>query len=426
MDHAEVSRRAFLSGAGALAAMPAVNLAQGAPRVFKYAVVGCGGRGSGAANDIENAAKHLGQRAVLVGAADFFEDKARVLCRRHGCDEKFAFGGAAGYRKALATDAEIVLFATPPVFRPLHVEAAVKAGKHIFAEKPVAVDPPGIRRFLRAVEAAKGKRLMLLSGTCHRHNYRALRMIGPVRKGVIGEILGGAVYRCHGAVWERPRRPSDSNAAYLANNWYNFREMCGDNLTEQAIHEVDLANWFIGRVPERAMGVGARYRKQTGNGYNCLSVDYDYGGNLHIHAVARQLNGCWDRCCTLLTGAKGQIGVLGSKIALPDKTSVPFPFDEEAVKGVHPNMMVNEHVDLLRSLMTGAYLNEGRFEAMATATTVMGTLAAYTGQMVRMSDLLTNEKSPLYSWHGAVRAEDFEQPGDVELPKENTWMVPGV
>ena len=418
-----VSRRLFMAGAGALAAMPMVSRAQGAPKVFKYAIVGCGGRGTGACNDIENAAKCLGQQAKMVAAADFFLDKAQHLAKVHGCT--VAFGGADAYKKIMNTDAEIVLLATPPIFRPIHAEAVIAAGKHLFAEKPIAVDPPGVRRFLQAVKAAEEKKLMILAGTCHRHNYRALRMIGPVQKGIIGDIYGGVVYRCHGAIWERPRRPGESNAAYMANNWYNFREMCGDNLTEQAIHEVDLANWFIGRYPVRAMGIGARYGKKTGNGYNCLSVDYDYGNTLHIHAIARQLNGCWDQCCAMLTGTKGQIDVLGSKIRHADGSVTNFPFDEEAVKGVNQNMMVNEHIDFLRSLMTGEYMNEGEREALATATTIMGTLATYTGRMVLMNDLIKNEKSEFYSWKHPIQAEDFERGDDIELPKEGAFKVPG-
>lgn len=421
----DVKRRTFLAGAGALAAMQSISFAKQAPKVFKFALIGCGGRGNGACGDITEAAKQLGHKAVLVGAADFFLDKAQATCKRFGCDIKYAFSGANGYKKLLEGDADIVMLCTPPIFRPLHAEAVIKAGKHLFAEKPIAVDPPGIRRFLGAIAEAKKTGKMVLSGTCHRHNWRALQMIKPVRDGAIGEILGGMVYRCHGRMWERPRRPTDSNAAYMANNWYNFREMCGDNLTEQAIHEVDLANWFIGRYPERAMGVGARYRKDSGNGYNCLSVDYDYGKNLHIHAIARQLGGCWDRCCTMLTGTKGQIDALGTKIRFSDGTSKPFPFDKEAIKGLNQNMLVNEHMDLLKSLLSGNYMNEGELEAMATATTVMGSMATYTGQMIRMSDLLTNKNSQFYNWSWNVKPEDFEKGTDVPLPKEGEGVVPG-
>jgi len=422
-----VSRRAFLAGAGALAAAPSVTFGQ-AQRVFKFAIVGCGGRGSGSVRDITAAAERLGHKAVLVGAADFFQDKAAAVCKAHGCDEKFAFGGANGYKRIMETDAEIVLLAAPPIFRPLHAEACVKAGKHIFAEKPIATDPAGVRRFLQVVEAAKAAKLSILSGTCHRHNSRALRQIGPVRNGVIGEIRGGVVYRCHGAMspsnYLRKRRAEDSNASYMANNWYHFREMSADHLTEQAVHEIDLANWFIGRLPERAMGIGARHQRSTGNTYDCFGIDYDYGNGLHIHAVARQINGCFDRCCTLLSGTEGQIDVLGSKILRPDGKSEAFPFDEQAVAGRDSNMYVMEHADFLSGLLSGDLLEEGEQVAMATATGILGTLAAYSGQMVRMSDLLTNAESPFYNMNHPVKAEDFE--GDrVTMPDEGKPAVPG-
>ncbi len=427
MRSVTVSRRVFLAGAGAVAAAPRAVFGQ-ARRVFRFGVVGCGGRGSGAVRDITRAAERLGHQAVLVAAADYFVDKARAVCRANGCDESRAFGGAAGYREVLASDAEIVLLAAPPVFRPLHAEACVKAGKHIFAEKPVATDPAGLRRFLKVVEAAQAAKLSILSGTCHRHNSRALRQIGPVRNGVIGEIRGGVVYRCHGAMsssnYLRRRRPEDTNASYMANNWYHFREMSADHLTEQAVHEIDLANWFIGRLPERAMGIGARHQRSTGNTYDCFGIDYDYGSGLHVHAVARQINGCFDRCCALLSGTTGQIDVLGSKILRPNGVSEPFPFDEQAVAGRDDNMYVMEHADFLAGLLSGNLLQEGEQVAMATASGMLGTLAAYTGQMVRLSDLLTNAESPFYNMNAAVRAEDFET-GEVAAVAEGKPSVPG-
>ncbi len=427
MNKIIVSRRAFLAGAGALAAAPTVTFGQ-APRIFKVALIGCGGRGSGAAENIMAAAERLGHKAVLVGAADYFRDKALNICKSHGCDEKFAFGGANGYKKIMEGDAEIVLLATPPIFRPRHAEACVKAGKHIFAEKPIATDPAGLRHFLKVADDAKAAKLSILSGTCHRHNSRALRQIGPVRNGVIGEIRSGVVYRCHGSMspknYLRFRRAGENNASYLANNWYHFREMSGDHLTEQAVHEIDLANWFIGRLPERAMGIGARHQRSTGNTYDCFGIDYDYGKGLHVHAVARQINGCFDRCCAVLSGTEGSIDVLGSKILRPDGKSEPFPFDEKAIEGRDNNMMVMEHADFLDGLISGKLLEEGEQVAMATATGMLGTMAAYTGQMIRMSDLLTNQDSPFYNMNNPFTAEDFEK-GDIAEIFEGKPAVPG-
>jgi len=427
MSMFKVSRRSFVAGVGAFAAVaPTIVRAQGAERVFKFAVVGCGGRGSGAAGDITAAAARLGHKAQLVAASDFFKDRAVALCKRNGCDEKFAFGGASSYQAVMESDAEIVLLCTPPFFRPLHMEACVKAKKHIFAEKPVATDPAGLRRFLASVEAAKKADLSILSGTCYRHSSRALRQIGPIRNGAIGTIRGGVVYRCHGGTntWGNtlPRRDGETNAGYMSRAWYGWRHMSGDNLTEQAIHETDLADWFIGRNPRVAMGIGARHRRATGNGYDCLGVDYDYGDGLHVHALVRQVDGCADRCHAFLTGTEGEITVLGSIKRLDGKAIEP---DEKAVEGRDENMMMMEHWDHLKALAEGKRLQEGEQVAMATATTIMGTLACYSGQAVRMTDLLTNTESELYNgWNNPFLPEDFNK-GDVPLPEEHKAPVPG-
>ncbi len=423
MERFNVSRRTFLAGAGALAAVPSVVRGQ-AQRVFKVAVVGCGGRGSGAVKNIMDAAERLGHKAVLVAAADFFQEKAAAVCKAYGCDEKLAFGGAGGYKKVLESDAEIVLLATPPLFRPLHLEACVAAGKHIFAEKPIATDPAGLRQFLKGVEAAKAKKLSILSGTLHRHSNRFLRQIGPVRDGAVGRILAGQVYRCHGGIWVRPRRPNESNASYLCNNWYHFWEMSGDQITEQAIHEIDLANWFIGRFPKTAMAIGARHRRPAGIGdiYDCMAIDYDYGDSVHVQAIGRHINGCSDRCGTLLVGSEGEV-VCGGKITRFDGKAVSY--DEERIKGRHESGLIMEHWDFLSGILDGQLVNEGEQVALSTATTLMGTLSAYSGRTVRMSDLLTNADSEFYNMNATFTAADFERTDDVPMPAEGVAAVPG-
>ncbi len=421
----KLSRRSFVAATGMAVAAPQFMMGQN-QRIFKFAVVGCGGRGSGAVCDITKAAERMGCKAVLVAAADFFVDKAQKVCKQHGCDDKYAFGGASGYRKVMESDAEIVLLAAPPIFRALHAEACVKAGKHIFAEKPIATDPAGIRAFLKVVADAKAADLSILAGTVHRHNNRALRQIKPIRDGVIGAIRGGTVYRCHGGMnqsgYMHPRRSEDTNASYMAASWYMFKEMSGDHFTEQAIHEVDLANWFIGRYPKTAMGIGARHRRIIGNIYDCFSVDYNYDNDLHIHAIARQINGCSDRCCTSLAGEAGTVDVLG-KIKRFDGKEVVY--DEDAVKGRDSNGLIMEHFDFLSGLVSGDFVQEGEQVAMATATTMMGVLAAYTGGTVRMSDLLSNADSEYYNMNNSFTALDFESGKDVPLPPEGVAPVPG-
>ena len=435
-----MTRKGFVGAAAAAAAAPYVR-GEGAKRVFKVGLIGCGGRGcqwnggkcgniwngqwrgGGAIYDITKAAERLGCEVKLVAAADYFRNKAVDVCRRYGTDEKMAFGGADGYLKVLATDCDIVLLCAPPMFRPLHTAAAVAAGKHIFAEKPIATDPQGLREFLKTVADAKAKNLWLLSGTLKRHDNRYLPQIGPVQRGAIGKITGGRVYRCHGPIWNRPREPGQSNAAYLCNNWYAFWEMSGDQITEQAIHEVDLANWFIGRAPERAFGMGGRWRRPAGDIYDSIAIDYDYGDGVHVAAYGRQMPGCANLCGTIITGTEGELSI-GAKFRRYD--GKPVELDMAAIEGRDSSGLVMEHSDFLESLMKGQYMNEGEQVAMATATTMIGTLAAYSGRQVKMQDVLTNERSEFFNgYNSAFRAKDFEGKEDIPLPEEGKAHMPG-
>lgn len=427
-----LSRRHFMASASALAAAPVVL--GDAKKIFKIGLVGCGGRGcqwyggkceGGAIRNIMDAAARLGCEAKLVAAADFDRSKALDVCRKYGVDEKMAFGGANGYKNVIATDCDIVLLCTPPIFRAQHAAACVAAGKHIFAEKPIATDPRGIREFLKVVADAKAKNISILSGTLHRHSNRFLKQIGPVRNGVIGKIMAGRVYRCHGAIWVRPRRPTDTNASYLANNWYHFWEMSGDQVTEQAIHEVDLANWFIGRTPLSAFGMGGRWRRPAGIGdiYDEIAIDYDYGDELHVATYGRHMNGCANPFGTRLVGTEGEISV-GGKIKRFD--GKPVEEDLKAIEGRHDNGLIMEHADFLSGLLSGNLVNEGEQVALSTATCMMGTLAAYSGRQVRMKDILENEKSEFFNgWNTAFTAKTFEETDDVPLPQEGVGICPG-
>ncbi len=421
----ETSRRSFIATAGAAGAATFAVRGEPAKRVFKVGLVGCGGRGTGAIRDINLAAERLGCKVQLTAAADFFPEKAQKICEKYGTDVKMAFGGANGYKNVIATDCEIVLLCTPPIFRPRHLAACVEAGKHVFAEKPIATDPRGVREFLKIVAESKAKKLSILSGTLHRHSNRFLKQIGPVRAGCIGEIRAGRVYRCHGPIWVRPRRPEDTNASYLCNNWYHFWEMGGDQVTEQAIHEVDLANWFIGRFPVSAFGMGARWRRPAGIGdiYDEMAIDYDYGEFLHVTTFGRHLQGCANLCGTRLVGTEGEVSV-GSTIKRFD--GKPVADDMAAIAGRHDNGLIMEHADFLSGLLSGNIINEGEQVAMSTATCIIGTLAAYSGRQVRMRDILENERSEFFNgWNAAFTAKLFEETNDVPVPAEGKPIVPG-
>lgn len=416
-------RRDFIKNAAAFSAMLASGGsaigAQSGPRTFRVGMIGSGRRACAAFQNMRAAAQGLGVEIRLVAAHDYFLDQARAAAAKLGCDEKFAFGGAAGYKKLLGTDCELVILAAPPAFRPVHVAAAIAAGKHVFAEKPVAVDPPGIRQFLSSAAEAKAKKLSLVAGTQRRHQGAYMQQALAIRQGKVGRILGGTIYWCQARGSVRPRRETDTNAGYMVNNWMNWAQMSGDHIVEQHVHNIDVANWFIGKPPVSAVGVGSRLRRPTGNQYDFFSVDFDYGDGLHIHSLSRQIPGCYNRIGeSLMTDVAEIMG--GGKIRRFDGRAVEL---EDVGHEGDPYVM--EHVDLLKGILEGRVLNEGEDVAMATATGIMGRISAYTGQVVRMTDLLTTAESPFYNMAFKPSAADFENAGDITLPEENAAPVAG-
>jgi predicted dehydrogenase len=417
------NRREFIKGSAVFATMmaaaPTILKAQGAPRVFKVAVVGCGGRGTGALKNSMEAAKQLGQQVKLVAAADYFIASAKALAASHGLDEKFCFGGANGYKKIMEMpEVDIVLLATPLNFRPRHLEAAVKAGKHVFAEKGVAVDAPGVRQFIAASKLAAEKKLTIVAGTQRRHHPGYLLQAKALKEGTLGPVIGGNVYWNGSVPWIKRRAEGMSNKDYLCKNWLNFTELSGDHIVEQHVHNIDIANWFIGRYPKSAVGMGGRARRVTGNQFDFFSIDFDYGEGVHIHSMCRQITKCHSNVSESLRTADAIISG-GGRVMRPNGDKVELKGDFG-----NGNPYDIEHVNLLKSILgTGPYFNEGEAVAMSTACGIMGRISAYTGQIVGLADLLTKESSPYYKGC-ALTAEAFEADGDVELPEE-VAPIPG-
>ena len=416
----EVSRRDFIKTSAAVS-LAAVGV--GANRIFaagsdkiRVALIGCGGRGNGALNDSVNAGKYIKKDIEVVATADWFKHKAEGAGQRHGVPKERCFGGADAYKQLLKTDPDVVLIATSPNFRPLHFEAAIKAGKSVFMEKPVAVDPPGGRRIIEAGELAKQKGLGVVAGTQRRHQKGYLRNAFAVKNAAIGEILGGTVRWCGGALWYTKKNENESDADYLVRNWVSFTEMSGDHIVEQHVHNLDIANWFIGHPPRTALGFGGRARRKTGNQFDFHSLDLDYGDGCHIHSMCRQINGTDGGVDEFFAGTDGTTwggGGLkaGKNVDIPD-----FPG--------HDNPYVQEHVDLLNSILAGKPVNEARNVAEATLTAIMGRLATYSGKLIRYSDLTKNQDSPWYNYACKPSAEDFEK-GAVTAPQDDVAAVPG-
>jgi len=383
---------------------------------IRVGLIGCGGRGNGALGNHLAAAKHIGREVQVVATADWFKDRALKAGKRHGVPDERCFAGPHAYKKLLATDVDIVLIATSPNFRPVHFEAAVNAGKNVFMEKPVAVDPPGGRRIIEAGRHAPQKGLAVVAGTQRRHQRGYRRNAYAIQHGAIGKILAGRVSWCGGRLWYKTKNPGESDADYMVRNWVSFTEMSGDHIVEQHVHNLDVANWFIGHPPKSAVGFGGRARRKTGNQFDFFSVDYDYGDDLHIHSMCRQISGCYGGVWEHFVADKGKTWGGGRMQA---SKTVEIPDFEE-----HGGPYVQEHVDLLRSILAAKPLNEARNVAEATLTAIMGRISAYTGQLVKWSDLLENQQSPWYNLTLKPTAEDFEK-GQVVAPPDDVCAVPG-
>jgi len=412
--------------AGGLTILGARRARGQARKVFKAGLIGCGGRGVGAARNCVNAGKHHGVEVRITALADAYPDRvngARSAVKRLGQEvpKERCFAGVDAYKRLVATDVDIVLMATPPNFRPPHFEAAVEAGKHTFIEKPVAVDPVGCRRMLAAGERATKKRLSVVSGLCLRHekNYRGMKML--VADGAIGRILGGTIYYCTGSLGRTPRRKGWSDAEYLIRNWKNFVELSGDHIVEQHVHTIDTLNWLMGATPLATVAVGGRARRVTGNQYDFFSAALEYPKEVHVHSICRQINGCWRWGNGIhVVGEKGWADIRRGVWLWGAKEKLPMP-----KLSLHRSMYVQEHIVLLDSILKGEPINDTKDVTDATLTAIMARIAAYTGQRVEWRQLTDPEaKSKLYNLALKPTAEDFET-GNVKAPQDDVVPIPG-
>ncbi len=416
-----VSRRDFVKGlAVAGVATGGLNIltarGQGAGKKLKVGLIGCGGRGGGALENCLEAAKIVGVELIPHAFTDVQADRAQGQAKKYGVPAERCFTGFDGYRKVVDSGVDMVILATSPNFRPLHLEAAIQAGKHVFTEKPVAVDPPGARKFIAVGEQAAQKGLSIVAGTQRRYQKGYLENAAAIKAGAVGRILGGQVYWCGGALWKRNKEQNDSDAMYLVKNWVSFTEMSGDHIVEQHVHNLDIANWFLGRAPRSALGFGGRARRKTGNQFDFFSLDLDYGDGVHIHSMCRQINGTDGGVREFFIGTDGEVPgggrVKGKAVSLPE------------IKVDHDNPYVNEHCQLFRSILAGTPINDAKAVAEATLTAIMGRIAAYTGKMVQWADVMTRQDSPFFNLTLAPAAADFEK-GAVTAPKDDVPAVPG-
>ena len=379
-----VTRRDFVrtAAAGSLAAaMPggAGFFVLGSDAI-KIGVIGCGGRGTGAAIDCLNA--DPGVEVVALG--DLVPDRVESSLKKLKSEFRDrinvppgrCFIGFENYLQVCACpDVNLIVTAAPPGFRPIHLKAAIEAGKHIFMEKPVAVDPPGIRSVLSSSELAMEKGLAVVAGTQRRHQKRYVEMMKRVRDGQIGDIVAAQCYWNQGDLWVREREPNMTEMEWQCRNWLYFTWLSGDHIVEQHVHNIDVVNWAIGAMPRNVLGMGGRQVRvapEFGNIFDHFAVEFEYPNGVRALSMCRQTKGCAERIEERIVGTKGV--ALGSGEIRGEK---PWKFE-----GDETNPYVQEHVDLVASIRSGKVLNEGRQVAESTMCAIMGRMSAYTGRAI--------------------------------------------
>jgi predicted dehydrogenase len=268
---------------------------------------------------------------------------------------------------------DIVLLATPPHFRPEHFAAAVAAGKHVFMEKPVAVDPVGIKMIIETAGQAKTKNLCVVTGTQRHHQREYIEILRRVKDGAIGEIVSARAYWNGGKLWHNPRDPKWSDMEWMIRDWVNWRWLSGDHIVEQHVHNLDVINWFTGSHPVKAVGMGGRARRVTGDQFDFFSVDYEFENGLHLMSMCRQINDCANNVSEFIVGTKGSTNCADT-IYKPDGT-IAWQFPKEQ-KG---KPYQQEHIDFVTAIRTSAPLNEAEATATSTMVAIMGRESAYTG-----------------------------------------------
>jgi myo-inositol 2-dehydrogenase / D-chiro-inositol 1-dehydrogenase len=426
-----VSRRTFVQTTAAATAafvLPGGMRVTGSD-VIRIGVIGCGGRGTGAAVDVMRSSD--GVEVVALG--DLLPDRIAqcraeltkriaseaALAAKYKVTNDRCFSGFDAYEKVLATDINYVILASPPGFRPKHLAAAVAAGKHIFTEKPVAVDPAGIRSVLATCDLATQKGLGIGAGTQRRHQAEYLPAIQRIHEDAIGEVLSGQVFWNQGGLWNQARQPAWSDTEWQIRNWLYFTWLSGDHIVEQHVHNIDVANWVLKGHPIKATGVGGRQSRtepKYGHIYDHFGIDFEYASGARVLSMCRQIDGTASRIEEHFNGANGS-AIMRSTGANEIKGPKPWAFNTSE-KPISP--YVQEHTDLIASIRAGKPYNELQQVAESTLTAIMGREAAYTGQEILWDDLLKADQdlTPPQVAFGPLPVPPVAMPGVTKLNRK--------
>lgn len=399
----EKSRREFIKSTGTAALGGAIALNIGLPKssfamnndTLKVGLIGCGGRGTGAANQALNADPNV----VLTHMADIFEDRLEQslgnLKQRHGdkvkVDQSTKFIGFDGAKKVIDSDIDVVILTTPPYFRPQQLEMAVAAGKHIFCEKPMAVDAPGIRRVLEAAKKAKEKNLSLVSGFCWRYHSAKRETFSRILNGAIGNVH--TVYNTYntGGLWLRDVEPDWSPIRKKIRNWLYYNYISGDHIVEQAIHSIDMMSWALGDIkPVSATGTGGRQSRtgeEYGNIYDHFAIVYEYENGVKGFHFSRQQKDCSNSYAVEMMGDKGH-----SMVDCIRGRHTIDGIEKWRFRGEDNDMYQQEHDELFASIRNGKPMNDGEWMAQSTMLGIMARMVAYTGQTITYDEALNSHE----------------------------------
>ena len=360
-------------------------------KVLTAGIIGCGGRGSGAAVNFLEAG---GSTVQVTALADTFQDRIdsciEKVKQQTGQDipRENCFVGFDAFEKVIDSGVDIVILATPPKFRPEHFEAAVKARKHVFMEKPLAVDPVGIRQVMATAKMADSLGLKVVTGTQRRHEHKYINLYKELNENNgIGKITGANVYWNGQKLWHRDNDPSWSEMEWMIRDWVNWCWLSGDHIVEQHVHNLDVANWFIGKAPVKALGFGSRQRRVTGDQYDNFSVDYVYDDGMHIHSMCRQINSCATGVYEVFHGTRGIAQTSGGKCQIVDAQGNQL-FQAETSE---TSPYVQEHKDLITCIRQNIPFNEAEATAESNMVAIMGRVSAYTGKEVSYEEMMNSD-----------------------------------
>lgn len=413
----KITRRNFLAKSAATAAAVAVPPSIGAAQAretIRVGLIGCGGRGTGAMVDCFNADPGV----VAWAMGDAFADRMKSsqdhlkdhLKDRFQVTPARTFVGLDAYRHVIASDVDLVILAAPPGFRPAHFKAAVEAGKHVFMEKPVATDAPGVRSMFESAALAESKRLCVVTGTQRHHDLAYRETIRRIHDGQMGDITACYAYWNQGGLWMLPRQPEWTDLEWQLRNWLYFTWLSGDIIVEQHIHNIDVCNWAMRKHPVKAISLAGReVRKDPAYGhvFDHFATEFEYDNGVKMISMCRQIDGTSGRVMEWIVGTKG----------VSDANSFIRTTDTWKFEGERPNPYVLEHKDLIAAIRSGTPVNEAKRVTESTLTAMMGRMAGYTGLQVTWEQALNSKESlvPEKCEFGPMTVPQVAIPGQTKL-----------